>query len=110
MKKNFLLLLGVLIICFCTTSNLFAWSGSYSIACPRCQEVTKQASPLDFLYCHGCPMWRCYGQEPKGYMVYRCPHGHEVYIDITCDKSTRDLQYVYFKLNGKLEPVTKPIK
>lgn len=102
--KKFIISFLVLLLCL---ASVFAWTGNYSIKCRRCIENTKNSSPTDFLICHGCPTWRCYGHEPKGYMVYRCPHGHELYIKSDCDKKSQDLSEVFYLKNGKLVPVTE---
>ncbi len=100
----------ILFLALCVAASAFAWTGHYSIKCRRCIEITNQAHPQDFLKCHGCPTWRCYGEEPEGYMMYRCPHGHELYIKSSTDPKTQDLNDVFIKKNGKLVPVTEKYK
>lgn len=102
MKKLF----GCIILLSLVLVSAFAWSGHYSIKCYRCIELTKQAKPTDFLICNGCPTWRCYGDEPDGYMMYRCPHGHTLYIKSDSDPKSRDLNEIFIMKNGKLVPVT----
>ena len=50
------------------------------------------------MHCMGCAMWRKYGEEAlpknKGYMVYRCEHGHKLLIPLSSDPNTQDLNEI----------------
>lgn len=85
MKK----LIGVFVALFLTTFT-FSWDGGYHIPCYACNELTTKTK-VGYSYCLGCPMWRCYSEEgDKGYMIYRCQHGHCIRILKSSDNKSRD--------------------
>lgn len=74
-----------------------SFGGSYSIRCYKCREVTLKLR-RGYSHCMGCAMWRKYGEEAlpknKGYMVYRCEHGHKLLIPLSSDPNIQDLNEI----------------
>lgn len=78
-KKIFLI---SLILCFSTiTVSAKVKRASYSIKCYKCEQHAKK-----YKYehsCPGCPTWRMFEKESKkNLVVYRCAHGHTLYITV----------------------------
>lgn len=68
------------------TSNKFN-KGNYHIRCYKCAESSKKR--MGYGTCMGCNAWRTvefktYGGEKC--MVYRCPHGHTLYVSLESNK------------------------
>lgn len=87
----------LLVLMLTVSAGLFAWDGGFHIPCYRCKELTTTVH-RGYSYCLGCPMWRCYEEEGnpknKGFMVYRCSHGHKILIPKSSDKRTRDMNEI----------------
>lgn len=68
-----LLLIGALV--FANTKT-----ASYSFRCYKCEAQAKENHYVSS--CPGCPTWRMFALEKDGQLVYRCQHGHTLYIDV----------------------------
>ena len=100
MKKILFLIFAIITYAAFAAVKLNAWNGHYSIPCPKCKELTL-GSKKGYSYCLGCPMWRCYAQEGKDYMIYRCQHGHKILIPKSTNKKTNELSEVLVEdVNG----------
>ena len=61
--------------------------GNYSIKCYKCAENAKHRRGYGM--CMGCPTYRTYEFEVvngEKCMVYRCNHGHKLYVSIESNK------------------------
>lgn len=79
MFKKILLIFLILISAILLCSNSI--SRSYSIRCYKCENYAKEHHYERS--CSGCPTWRMFELETKNnpYLVYRCAHGHTLYVD-----------------------------
>lgn len=60
-----------------------AFAESYSIRCYKCKEYAESHKYVSS--CSGCNAWRSFKDENdknKGYLIYKCEHGHILYIDV----------------------------
>ena len=91
--KNKILFIAI----FFLTLSAFPFGGSYCIRCYKCRENTLKIN-RGYSSCMGCQAWRCYGAESrdvfKGYMVYKCHHGHTLLIPKNSDPKTFDLNEI----------------
>ena len=105
MKKFIIALLTVLCM-----ASIFPFGGTYCIRCYKCREETLKIR-RGYSSCMGCQAWRCYGTEGlecyKGYMVYKCPHGHTLLIPKSSDPKTMDLHEI---LVGNADGSRSPLK
>jgi len=61
-------------------------NGCYHIKCYKCAELAKKHKTGE---CYGCNAWRTVYFKVVGgekCMVYRCSHGHELYVSLESNK------------------------
>jgi len=88
MKKLLLILL-----IFISSSLTYSFDGKFSIRCHAC--TVEFRTGVNAFGCIGCPCGRAYSMESwleertgKHYMIYKCQHGHTLYIPADSDPLT----------------------